>query len=421
MHDFKAQWSRRYSSYLKEVGKYGRLIMNDHFSILLMIILAFAGLYYRELLIQLESMDLAALRWGIIIGAVIYLSVVYMWGRPMWLTKDPDKSYLFARGEEWHQFWLKSALVSSILPIIILTLATIVILPFLEVINVWSLSESWLLIFYLVAFKLISFVLLYLDIFNLGLGQIFNRPLTRGHHAIVVSVVLFLTFCLPSTSAKFIPLVIILALVVYIGWAMSQRQYHWVAFEHVVNEEERREVNFYRWVSVFADVPHLKASVNRRAYLDSLIQFLSRIRLNRYTYLFIRSLLRNNAYSGIWLRVMVFVAVLISLVSNYWVVLAMGLMSHILTLVQLVPLMIAYRNQPFQKLYPNRDDSILKSFQWTSLAIIFIQVVVYTLITLLSQVYSTQLWIVVIAWVVVGVGLIYTYVPWWYRKHQATQ
>lgn len=416
MHDLNTQWSKRYSAYLKEVGKYGQLIMNDHFSILILIILAFAGLYYRELLIQLKSMNLEAVHWGVVFISVIYLSTVFMWGRPMWLTKDPDKSYLFAKGEEWHVFWLKSTLVSSILPMILIALASFIVIPFLDIVDVWSIQDSWLLIAYLVAFKLLSFNLLYLDIFNLGLGQWVKRPLERWHHAVVLALVLLLTFSLPSNAAKFIPLVFIACLTLYILWAMGQRKKRWLAFEYVVAKEERREANFYRWVSVFADVPHLKASVSRRPYLDNMIQSVNRLRLNRYTYLFIRNLFRNNAYSGIWIRVMLFVAVLITLVSNIWVVLAMGLLSHILTLVQLVPLMLTYRNHPYQMLYPNRKDDLLRSFQWTSNVIIFIQVFVYAVITLLSQAYSGQLWLIIVAWVLVGFGLVYTYVPWWYRK-----
>lgn len=416
MHEFNSQWTKRYNSYLKEVGKYSQLIMNDHFSILILIILAFAGLYYRELLIQLEAMDLGRLHWGVMIISVVYLSLVFMWGRPMWLTKDPDKSYLFARGEEWHAFWLKSTLVSSILPIIIVGLASFIIIPFLDIVGVWSIEEAWILIAYLIIFKLLSFILLYLDIFNLGLGQLINQPLERWHHAIALALVLILTFSIPSAEAKYIPLVIISVLLVYIVWALSQRKNRSIAFEYVVAEEERREANFYRWVSVFADVPHLKASVSRRPYLDSMIKSVNSLKLNRYTYLFIRNLFRNNAYSGIWIRVMLFVAVLITLVSNTWVVLAMGLLSHILTLVQLVPLMLTYRNHPFQKLYPNRQDDLLKSFQWTSVMIIFIQVTIYSVITILSQIYSSQLLLIILIWFTVGFGLVYTYVPWWYRK-----
>lgn len=417
MHDFKAQWNKRFTAYLKEVGKYGRLIMNDHFSIIILIILAFGGLYYRELLLQLQASDLSVLRWLIIIVAVLYLSVLFMYGRPIWLTKDPDKSYLFARGEEWHDYWLKSALVSSVLPIIIISIGTFILMPFLELVGVWQISESWLLILYLAIFKVISFLMLYLDIFNLGLGQIINHPLSRWHHSLLVGMVLLLTFTLPSTMAKYILLVIILVLIIYIGWAMIQRKHRWMAFDYVVEDEEHREGNFYRWVSVFADVPHLKPSVKRRAYLDSLIQTLSRTNLNRYSYLFLRALFRNNAYSGIWIRVMVFMAVLIALISNPWMLLIVGILSHILTLVQLVPLMTAYRNHPFQLLYPNREGSVLKAFQSTALIIIVIQVIVYSIIALLSQVFSTQLLIIILAWFLIGIGLIYSYVPWWYKEH----
>ena len=200
MVDFKDLWQKRFSSYLKEIGKYARLIMNDHFSIILLIIGAFAALYYRELLMQLQTMDLNVIRWVIIFAVVAWLGVAFQFGRPIWLTKDPDKSYLFPRGEEWHNYWLKSTLVSVGFPLVIISIATVLIMPFLQLISVWDLNLTWLLVIYLALFKIISFMLLYLDIFNLGLGQIIGQPLSRGIHSLFVAIVLLLSFTVPFSE-----------------------------------------------------------------------------------------------------------------------------------------------------------------------------------------------------------------------------
>lgn len=417
MVDFKDLWQKRFSNYLKEIGKYSRLIINDHFSIILLIIGAFGALYYRELLLQLQAMDLSILRWVIILGVVAWLCLVFQFGRPIWLTSDPDKSYLFARGEEWHNYWLKSTLVSAIFPIVIISIATVLVMPFLQVISVWDLSLARLLVVYLALFKVISFMLLYLDIFNLGLGQIAGRPLSRGIHSLFVGIVLLFTFSVPSTANIAVPAVIISILTIYIIWAMTKRADRWVAFDYVVEEETLREASFYKWISIFADVPHLKPSVKRRAYLDGLVESMKTLNNDRYSFLFLRSLLRNNAYSGVWSRVMIFVSVLIVLTDNIWMLLGIGILSHILTLVQLVPLMTNYSHHPFQQIYPHRDGSIVKAFQKTTSVIILIQVVIYTIFALLSQALTVKLLMVVVTWFVVGILFIALYIPWWYIKN----
>lgn len=83
MGDFKSLWQQRYSNYLKEIGKYSKLIMNDHFSIILLIIFAFGALYYRDLIMQLQALDLSVIRWVIILGVVIWLSSIFQFGQPI--------------------------------------------------------------------------------------------------------------------------------------------------------------------------------------------------------------------------------------------------------------------------------------------------------------------------------------------------
>lgn len=416
MGDFKSLWQQRYSNYLKEIGKYSKLIMNDHFSIILLIILAFGALYYRDLIMQLQALDLSVIRWVIILGVVIWLSSIFQFGQPIWLTKDPDKSYLFPRGEEWHSYWLRSTVVSLVLPIVIISIGTVMIIPFLDLISVWQLSQSWVLILYMVAFKVLSFLLLYLDVFSLGFAQLIGQQLTRWHHTLLVAMVLLLTFALPTVWSMYIPMVVGFLLIIYIFWAMSKRSERWVAFDYVVEEETRREASFYKWVSIFADVPHLRPSVKRRPYLDKALMFMKKLNNNRYSYLFLRALFRNNAYSGVWIRVMLFISVLMIITNNSWMLLGMGIMSHILTFIQLVPLMTVYTNQPFQRIYPNREGSVVKAFQGTTLVIAAIQLLAYILIVCLTQPLTIQLGYIIMAWIVVAVAMIFLYVPWWYKK-----
>ena len=57
MSDLKQLFSKRLNLFLKEVGKYGRLIFNDHFSIILFVLLGFGALYYQQQLNYLQTLE----------------------------------------------------------------------------------------------------------------------------------------------------------------------------------------------------------------------------------------------------------------------------------------------------------------------------------------------------------------------------
>ena len=128
-------WRKRFGQLLNEVGKYGRLIFNDHFSIILFVILGFAGLFYRDQLIQLQNLDATLIRLPIILFSVFILGICFQVGRPILLTKDPDKSYLFAQGKEWHNYWLRGTLLGLSLPVLLLIGATALLMPFIQLVT----------------------------------------------------------------------------------------------------------------------------------------------------------------------------------------------------------------------------------------------------------------------------------------------
>lgn len=109
-------WQKRLSHFLNELGKYGRLIFNDHFSIILFMMLGFGAFFYQDQLVKLQAMDLATLKWPVLLSASLVLALFFHLGRPLLLTLDPDKSYLFARGKEWQAYWLKGTILAVVLP-----------------------------------------------------------------------------------------------------------------------------------------------------------------------------------------------------------------------------------------------------------------------------------------------------------------
>lgn len=411
-------WQKRLSLFAKELGKYGRLIFNDHFSIILFVILGFGAFFYREQLLRLQAMDVDTIRLPIIVISVIILAVCFHLGKPLWFTKDSDKSYLFARGKEWHSYWLKGTFLAVILPVIILWAAAILLSPFISLVTAWTTDALLILCLCLGVAKVLSFLLIYLNIFSLGFGKT-QQALTQWQHTAVFALVLAVSFLMPSGPWHLVVFgLVLLGLAGYVFWAMGQRQYRLMQFEYVIEQEIARESTFYKWIAIFADVPHLVPSVKRRIYLDGLLESLSKRLANRDSFMYLRMLFRNNAYSGVWLRVMLFVGVLLVLVDQLYMAMILGAIGHVLTVVQLVPLIHYYDSHPFQQLYPVRSVKQYQAFQPTMGIIFIIQSAFYAVVWSFIQGVNVTWLLAILSWLLVGAILIYLYVPLWDRKQK---
>ncbi|UUX33707.1 ABC transporter permease [Fundicoccus culcitae] len=415
MNNLNQLWKKRFNQLMKEVGKYSRLIFNDHFSIILLFILGFGAFYYREQLLRLEAMDPSSIRLPLILIILGIQAATFYIGRPIWFTQDPDKSYLFARGKEWRSYWLKGTGLSLVLPVILNGVVAVIVTPLLTLATAWQIDQLIPFILIVITLKICSQFDLYLNAFRQS-NQLHNIWMHLGVFILTMAV----SYLLPQPWHLWVPIAVLIILAGYLYMEYKKSQQQAIQFNEVLEAEALRESRFYKWISIFADVPKLKPSFKRRAYLDGLIETLSRKLGDRYSFLYIRSLFRNNAYSGIWFRVMLFIAALLLFVPNAWFAGILGVIGFILTIVQLVPLMNYYRGNPYQQLYPNRQTQPLKPFQTVIAVILFIQLLVFALAALIALPWNLNLLLIIVAWLAAILLLVSLYVPFWYRKHGQT-
>lgn len=412
MNNLNYLWKSRLNQFLKELGKYSRLIFNDHFSIILLFILGFGAFYYREQLLRLEAMDPSSIRLPLILIVLGIQAVIFYVGRPIWFTQEPDKSYLFARGKGWRSFWLKGTGLSLILPILLNSLVAVIVLPLLTLATAWQVNQTVSLVVLVVIFKVLSQYDLYLNAFRQA-----DKQHNIWMHLGIFILTMGISYLLPNAWHLWLVVFVALILGIYLFIETKASQKQPIQFNEVLENEALRESRFYKWISIFADVPKLKPSFKRRPYLDGIVQQLSHRLGDRYSFLYIRTLFRNNAYSGIWFRVMIFVAVLLLFAPNVWFAALLGIIGFVLTIVQLVPLMNYYRGNPYQQLYPNRDIDPIKPFKTVIAVILLIQWSVFTLVTLIALSWQTDLLLCIAAWFIAIFVLVQFYLPFWYRKH----
>ena len=411
MTDLNILWHKRLRLWVKELGKYGRLIFNDHFSIVLVALLGFGSFFYREQLVRLQQMDQAIVKLPVVAVVVFVLTATFHIGRPILLTKNPDKSYLFAQGEKWQSYWLKGVGLGMILPTILLTMMILLLAPFIVLATSWEYHQIVLLIVQVILLKMISLLYTYLNIFDLA----FNWR--RFPFKWSVPVVLAYSFIVSAPFHIYLLSVLIMGSFIWMGFQWHKRSLHVMRFNDVLEQETLRESTFYKWVSIFADVPRLQPSIKRRAFLDKSVAWLSKQMPNRYSFLYLRVLFRNNAYSGIWLRIMIFIAVMILLMNQIYLAVGLGGIGYILTIVQLVPIIHLYDNHPFQRLYPEQNIQHAIAFQKPILWIFTLQTSVYIVALLASLGLTTKVLLILVIWLVVAAAIVYAYVPWWAKQH----
>lgn len=403
-------WRRRFSTFLLEMGKYGRLIFNDHFSIILVIMLGFGLMFYRDQLLALQGADIDTVKpWIILIASLILTGLAGM-GRPIWLMQEPDKSYLFAQGNQWRQYWMKGCWTGLLIPLLINIAISILVYPFLSI----AVGGGRYLLLGLILIQILSVIVHHLN----WLVSIYFSQNLLSYLRIIIHFLGLMLGLLFSNLASLIGLGFIFVLIL-IGQAIvwNRNKQTWFDFEAALQVDLGRQATYYRILSFFVDVPQTSTSVKRREFLDPFLRQVEKLFPSRDAYLLLRLLFRHKAYSGVWLRVLVFFSVLFSIEMSGYLRIGLGLIAFYLTLVQLLPMSTYYQDHPLNNLYP-QDDHHDQAIRQIGGLIIGIQAIVLSLITLVVEGANQMIAITILTWLV-GIGvMIGPYTSFWLNKQK---
>lgn len=403
-------WVKRFRTLMKELGKYSRLIFNDHFSIILFVMLGFFSFYYREQLILLSTVDQSVIRVPIILLAAFMTALFTQIGRPLWLMKEADKSFIYPQGTRWLNYWVRGSLVGLIFPIIMNVVLALLLFPFLALVLGWQQLELILWFVLQVLIVCAQHLLYYLTLFS-------TTEKWRLYLALGMGIMVAMSLLFMPQFALYGLIVAGFAVIVGLIYQIMMKRHQWFDFEMAQKIDNERESVLYRWLNFFVDIPQKSVPMKRRAYLDGLINRLT-TNQNRDVYLFVRLLFRNKGYSGIWLRVLVFIAVMILMTNNPYLIMGLGVIAFYITIVQLLPMIHYYENNPFHQIYPINNGSVTKAIQYVSSIILVIQGIAFAIAALISLKLSLNLTFAIGLWSVVILLLLHGYIPFWIKKNQ---
>ncbi|KEO80879.1 ABC transporter permease [Tumebacillus flagellatus] len=175
------------------------------------------------------------------------------------------------------------------------------------------------------------------------------------------------------------------ALLLAVAWLVrSGRQVRSLPWNEVLDLEQQTLSAYYTVASFFVEVPKLKNRVKRREWIMALVR---RIPINQklpYLYLYIRTFFRYSEYFGIYLRLMVFVGVILYFVSNVWVALVLFLVGLFLMGFQLPNLASERRYSELVRIYPLTDQDKKRGISWLALQLLIAESILLSLLMLIS-------------------------------------
>lgn len=348
-------WKKRLNLYLKRMIKYYRYVFNDHFVIALLFLLGGISYTYSNFIKSL-NVDLSY-PWTKPV-VIIVLLVMLQFGKVGTLIDEPDKVFLLPQEKGMREYLMKAQKRAWVSNSVIQIVVWIVLLPFIYYGVHLNLVESIILLLSQVALKVAQV--------NLFFIRAFEAKYQAGEYSLIFNyVVPLIVYMLGLYASIYFALGITVGLILYLKSLPKNKIIQW---NYLIDVEKLRLMRKYSFFNLFTDVPQVKKKAKRRKYLDWLIPKFK----NVYGYLFIRAIIRNGEYSGLYIRLTVIEFIVLLFIPKFWLSLVIGMLFIYLIGFQMLPLYKYFDDNVFVHLYPLETNSKGKEFKSILLALLII-------------------------------------------------
>lgn len=355
-------WKKRLNLYLKRMIKYYRYVFNDHFVIALLFLLGGISYTYSNFIKSL-NVDLSY-PWAKPV-VIIVLIVMLQFGKVGTLIDEPDKVFLLPQEKGMREYLMKAQKRAWVSNSVIQIVVWIVLLPFIYYGVHLNLVESIILLLSQVALKVIQV--------NLFFIRAFEAKYQAGKYSLILNyVVPLIVYMLGLYASIYLALGITVGLILYLKSLPKNKIIQW---NYLIDVEKLRLMRKYSFFNLFTDVPQVKKKAKRRKYLDWLIPKFK----NVYGYLFIRAIIRNGEYSGLYIRLTVIEFIVLLFIPKFWLSLVIGMLFIYLIGFQMLPLYKYFDDNVSVHLYPLETNSKGKEFKSILLALLIINAFLATI------------------------------------------
>lgn len=391
MFDATDLFKERLQEHIKLLNRYLRYIFNGHFMIALLFIIITISIYYQQWLEQLSPNFPAALVLALFFGFVVSYNPIQSF------LKEPDKVFLIVKEAEMQKYFKWSLVYNYVFQLYIVFIVSAALAPMFMQVYPHKTTKDYLLI---------VFIALLLKGWNLTTNwQMFKLEHTtiRLFDKIIRTLVSMAIFYTLLLETKFVIVVIIFYFALAINNYLLIKRQSGLAWEILIENDLNRLASFYRFVSMFADVPHLSNRLKKRPLLSKFVNF--RVPFQHratFPYLYRLSFIRSSDYLSMYLRLTVLGGIVIYFVPNDWLKLAFVVLFLYMTSFQMISLFHHYRTNIWIDLYPIHQVERSKAFLTFISRITLAQTILFALVFIALTQYIFFLYAVIL-------GFVFTY------------
>ncbi|MFA1819067.1 ABC transporter permease [Virgibacillus oceani] len=376
MFDSHAFYKKRISEHLKETSRYLRYIFNGHLMIAMFFFIAVLAYYYQQALADLPENFPAS----IIIGGAFGLIASYSPVRT--LLREPDLVFLIAAESKMNAYFRNGLIYSFLIQLYVVFLIAAALGPLYFATfpertgNVYLLTIAVLLIF-----KVGNLVA------NWWMLKVRDPWIRQVDMAVRVVLNVAVFYFMVNGNMLLAGIATVLFAIVFLyNYSISRKQagIHWSL---LVEKDNMRMQAFYRLANMFADVPHLKTPIKKRAWLVSLFSNLPFLKKHTYDYLYRITFIRSGDYLGMYFRLILIGLIAIFYVPNVILKVLLGVLFLYLSSFQMMSLYKHHRTIMWLDLYPVDLTIRQKSLINLLFQLTLIQAVIFSILFLVMQLY----------------------------------
>lgn len=385
MKNMRDVWAKRFEHYIAEVMKYMRFVFTGHIAIVLVFVAGAGGYQYSEWLKVAQTSFPA--EW--LIAAVV--GIILAFSSPTTLIREPDQVYLlpletqmlgyFKKATNW-TFWSQMPL-----PVLVY----IVAIPLLTTVTELTSAQIWIGLLFVIILKYFNVQIeFHYRYANRGQAVIVDRLARAALSILAVQSVL--------TSGVLYAFLFVILFVVYDRSLAKRMADEPVPYEHFVRLEQNRMMRFYRFANYFTDVPHLRGTIRRRAWLDAVYKAIPYKKERAQDYLVFRTFIRTDDHFYLWVRltaISALIALFVDIPIVTWIV--AGALSFATTL-QLKYALLSAGEFRMDMLYPVPRDTRAQAVRKLLRGASIVQAMIVTLCGIMQpQFYLIAVVIVVVS------------------------
>lgn len=383
MFDAKTLFKSRLTEHLKLLNRYLRYIFNGHFMIALIFMIVTVSIYYQQWLQTITDPFLPSIFMAILFGVVVSYNPL------QFFLKEPDKVFIIVKEVEMQPYFRRGLIYNYLFQLYLIILVAAAIGPMYQ--HLYADKESSYYFF-------IIFLMLLLKGWNMWMNwymmRIHNAKVRQGDKLIrtLLSMAIFYFLLIGKGFIVFI----VLYFLNLIAHILQARKQAGLAWDVLIENDSHRLAQFYRFVSMFADVPQLANRLKPRKLLTNIlnksIPFAHR---NTFDYLFKLSFIRSGDYLNMYVRLIVLGGLFIFFVENNWLQIIFALLFLYMAIFQMTSLYYHHETNMWIDLYPVAEQLKEKSYLAFSSFLTYLQIIIFAVLFFLLQEFTAGLLFVV--------------------------